>query len=85
VTGRQPKTVPVSKFKATCLALLERVRRTGEPIIVTRRGVPLAQVVPPPVPEPGSAGAFGCMADTMQIVGDLVSPVSSPEDWSVLT
>ncbi len=77
--------MPVSKFKATCLALLERVRRTGEPIIVTRRGVPLAQVVPPPMPEPGSGGTFGCMADGMQIVGDLVSPVSSPEDWSALT
>jgi len=41
----------VSKFKATCLARLERVRRTGRPLLITKRGVPIAQVVPPPPAE----------------------------------
>ena len=31
----QPETISISKFKATCLAVLERVRRTGKPIVVT--------------------------------------------------
>jgi prevent-host-death family protein len=40
-------TISVSKFKATCLAVLERVRRTGQPILVTKFGKPIAEVVPP--------------------------------------
>jgi prevent-host-death family protein len=35
----------ISKFKTTCLAVLERVRKTGEPILVTRFGYPVAQIV----------------------------------------
>src|SRR5277367_925963 len=41
--------IAISKFKATCLAVLEKVRKTGKPILVTRFGQPLAEVVPPPV------------------------------------
>ena len=39
--------MPISKFKATCLAALERVRRTGRPLRVTRFGRPVADIVPP--------------------------------------
>ena len=41
-------TIAISKFKATCLALLDSVNKTGQPLIVTRRGEPIAQIVPPP-------------------------------------
>lgn len=75
------ETVSISKFKATCLALLERVRKTGEPLLVTRRGVPVAQVLPPP-PEKPKASGFGCMQGTMEIVGDLIAPLPA-EDWEV--
>lgn len=34
----------ISKFKATCLAVLQEVRQTGQPILVTRRGEPIAEV-----------------------------------------
>ena len=40
------KTVPAGRFKAQCLALLERVSRTGETLVVTKRGRPVARVVP---------------------------------------
>ena len=40
--------VAISEFKAKCLAVLERVRKTRKPILVTRFGEPVAQVVPPP-------------------------------------
>ena len=43
--------VTISKFKATCLALLAKVKRTGRPIIVTRKGEPIAAIVPPPPPK----------------------------------
>jgi len=38
--------VPAGKFKATCLKLMERVAATGEPIVITKRGKPLARLVP---------------------------------------
>lgn len=75
--------IAISTFKATCLAVLERVRRTGQPVLVTRRGVPVAQVVPPPQREVDSESAFGCMAGTAAELEDLVEPLP-PEDWEVL-
>lgn len=77
------EAVAISKFKATCLALLDRVRKTGQPILITKRGEPIAQVVPPPPPEPPKESTFGCMAGTVEIVGDVVEPVGV-EDWEAL-
>ena len=75
-------SLPVSRFKATCLAALERVRKTGRPLLVTRRGVPIAQVVPPPPSEP-EEGGFGAMAGTAEELGDVVAPLPE-EDWEAL-
>ena len=77
------ETVAISQFKATCLSLLERVRKTGQPLLVTRRGKPVAQVLPPPLPEAAKKSAFGCMRGTSEQLGDIVGPVSE-EDWEVL-
>ena len=77
------ETISISKFKATCLALLERVRKTGQPILVTKRGVPVAQVLPPPRPEPSETGAFGCMAGSAEQVEDIVEPLPG-DDWEAL-
>jgi prevent-host-death family protein len=72
--------IAVSKFKATCLSVLERVRKTRKPVLVTRFGVPLAEVVPPPEPK-RPAGWMGSMAGTVEIIGDIVSPISSEDEW----
>lgn len=77
------QTVPISKFKATCLALLERVRQTGEPILVTRRGEPVAEVIPPP-PEASDAGWLGSMVGHGRIVGDIVAPATGESEWEAL-
>jgi prevent-host-death family protein len=69
------ETVSVSAFKATCLAALQRVRTTGRPLLVTKRGVPIAQVLPPPQPEPEEAG-YGAMRGTAQEFGDIVGPLA---------
>ena len=75
--------VAISEFKAKCLALLEQVRRTKKPIRITRFGRPVAEVVPPsPVAEPSAW--LGSMADTMEILGDIVSPVIEETDWEAL-
>jgi antitoxin (DNA-binding transcriptional repressor) of toxin-antitoxin stability system len=75
--------IAVSKFKATCLAVLERVRQTRKPILVTRFGKAVAEVVPPPAP-PRAAGWLGSLTGTGRVVGDLVAPASEPDEWEVL-
>lgn len=66
------ETIPVSKFKATCLGVLERVRATRRPVVVTRRGVPIAQVLPPPAAAEKRSG-FGSMPFTE--VEDILAPL----------
>lgn len=72
----------ISEFKATCLAVLARVGRTGKPILVTRFGKPVAQVGPPPTR--AGHGWLGVLRDQGTILGDLIEPASSPDDWEVL-
>lgn len=74
-------TIAVSKFKATCLARLERVRQTGRPLLITTRGVVIAQALPPPR-EPG-AGAFGVLAGRAVGPCDIVAPLDE-EEWESL-
>jgi prevent-host-death family protein len=77
------ETIPISKFKATCLRLLDDVNKTGKSIIVTRKGEPIALVTPPP-PPPKSDPWLGCMKDRIKITGDIISPVLDEKDWEVL-
>jgi prevent-host-death family protein len=75
--------IAISKFKATCLSVLERVRKTGKPVLVTRFGQPVAEVVPASPPKPAER-QLGTLRGTIKIVGDIVSPASDEEDWEVL-
>lgn len=75
--------IAISKFKATCLAVLERVRRTRKPILVTKFGEPVAQVTPPP-PLPRPKRWLGDLAGTGRILGDIVAPASNERDWEAL-
>lgn len=80
----EPKeSMAISKFKATCLAVLERVRRTGQPVRVTRFGVPVADIVPPAPPgEP--ATWLGALSGRGRVVGDLIAPAVEEGEWEVL-
>jgi hypothetical protein len=75
------REIAISKFKATCLAVLEDVRRTRRPVRVTRFGKPVAEVVPPGVESKESW--LGCMRDSVEICGDIVGPVRAFERWNV--
>ena len=72
------KEIPISKFKATCLAVLERVRKTGEPIIVTRFGQPIAEINSVNRP---TRIRLGGGAGTVKILGDIVGPISDISEW----
>lgn len=73
----------ISTFKATCLAVLEEVRRTGEPVLVTKRGIPVAQVVPAP-PSGEQSSWLGSMAGTVTMHDDLIEPAGNPGEWEAL-
>ncbi|HIF05690.1 MAG TPA: type II toxin-antitoxin system Phd/YefM family antitoxin [Gemmatimonadetes bacterium] len=81
--GRDIEVIAISKFKATCLATLERVRRTGRPILVTRRGEPIAEVIPPRPPVRES-GWLGSMAARATVTGNIVAPVAPVDEWEVV-
>ena len=81
MTKKASESMPISEFKATCLAVLDRVHRTGTPIIITRRGEPIAEVIPPSTAS-AADGWLGTMRGTATIEGDLVSPASA--EWEVL-
>jgi len=75
--------IAISKFRATCLVVLENVRKTGRAVLVTRFGEPVAQVVPPHASK-RSKRRLGSRAGTGQIIGDIVSPASAEDDWEAL-
>jgi prevent-host-death family protein len=77
------ETLSVSDFKATCLAVLERVRRTGRPVLITKRGEPLAEVIPPSAATIG-ADWLGALKGAARVSGDIVGPVSALDDWDAL-
>ena len=60
-----------------CLKLMDEVARIGQPLVITKHGKPVAQLVPVPVaPE----SLFGYMKNTLKVAGDIVAPVD--ETWS---
>ncbi len=75
--------VSISEFKAKCLALLEQVRRTRQPIRITRHGKPVAEVTPPTATIDRAAW-ISSMKDSLEIVGDIISPATDEDEWEVL-
>lgn len=72
----------MSEFKAKCLSILDEVKKTKCAIRITRRGKPLAEVFPPsPI---SRKDLFEFMKGEIEILGDVISPASDPENWEVL-
>ena len=75
------KQIQASAFKARCLAVMDDVQATGEPVIVTKRGKPVVKVVPI---KPENDDIFGFMAGKFKIVGDIESPVVPLKQWKIM-
>ena len=73
--------MPASKFKATCLAVLQRVKRTRRPVRLTRFGKPVRDLVPTPAAGP-TRDWLGSMAEQTTITGDVVKPAVRSGAWS---
>jgi prevent-host-death family protein len=74
------KTMPAGEFKARCLKVMDEVRRGRQSVVITKKGVPVAKLVP--VDEP-AVDVFGCMSATAEIKGDVEAPVAPARAWKV--
>jgi prevent-host-death family protein len=75
--------IAISEFKAKCLSLLEEVSKTKTPIRVTRRGKAIADVIPASS-DAEERSWLGSMSGTIEITGDVVSPVIAVQEIEAL-
>jgi prevent-host-death family protein len=71
--------ISASEFKARCLAILDEVARSGEKVVITKRGRPVAELVPPTMAE----GEFpqDALVGTVEVLGDVIAPAVEPGEW----
>jgi prevent-host-death family protein len=72
--------IPAGEFKARCLQLMDEVERGGMELVITKRGRPVAKLVP--VTPPAATDIIGSMQGSVRITGDIVSP--DPDEWGDL-
>ena len=69
------ESVPAGQFKARCLSLLDKVARTRQPLIVTKRGKPVAKVVPTETHKPRK------LLGSVKFHGNVVDPIL--DKWEI--
>jgi prevent-host-death family protein len=72
--------VKATEFEANCLALVDEVARTGEGVVITKDGKPIADLVPHQ--QKKKPNARGILKDRLKIVGDIMSPIDV--EWDAL-
>ena len=72
-------TISASEFKAKCLAILDEVNHTGESLVITKHGKPVAQVSP--AFETKARYPQAELSGTVETVGDIIEPVLPSEEW----
>ena len=73
------KKIAAGAFKAKCLSLMDNVRATKRPLLITKRGKPVAKLVP--VEEDDMDDFIGRLNGVFRVVGDIESPIEPPEAW----
>lgn len=74
------RTINAALFKATCLAILDDADRTGERVVILKRGRPVAELVRPT--KRGRAHPQHGLAGSVEFVGDVVDPALPPSAWN---
>ena len=72
------KQMPAAKFKAQCLALMDTVSASGEGILITKRGKPVAQLVPA---KRTGKNILGSLRDKFHVKGKITDPAIPHDDW----
>jgi prevent-host-death family protein len=75
------KTIPAGDFKARCLAIMDEVQAKRQAVVITKRGKPVAKLVPV---EKETDDFFNFMKGKGSIVGDVIAPALTPEEWGDL-
>jgi prevent-host-death family protein len=75
------RTIPAGTFKARCLAIMDEVQAKRQAVVITKRGKPVAKLVPV---EKEKDDIFGFFKGKVKVVGDVVSPALTPEEWGDL-
>jgi prevent-host-death family protein len=75
------RTLRASDFKAQCLAVLDEVAETGEAVVITKHGSPVAQLLPFLGPDPSPQET---LHGTVTFMGDVMSPAVDEEAWDAL-
>ncbi len=71
--------IPAGQFKAQCLGLMEQIQETQQPVVVTKRGVPMVTIMPYKKEAVSKHGLFGALKATITIHQDVVAPID--EHW----
>ena len=72
-------TVPAGEFKAKCLNLIDEVAETRNPLVITKRGKPMVQVIPMPAKH---RDIVGSMKGSVTILGDIIAPLDV--EWDAM-
>ena len=75
------KTMAAGEFKVHCLSVMDEVASKREAVIITKRGKPVAKLVPVGNEKDD---IFGFLKGKGKILGDIVSPILTPEEWGDL-
>ena len=75
------KKMPAGEFKSKCLTVMQEVSKTREPVVITKRGKPVAKLVPA---EPPKGVFLGRLEGIVRITGDIESPIEPLEAWHAL-
>jgi prevent-host-death family protein len=81
------RQMAAGEFKAKCLAVMDEVNETGQPVLVTKRGEPSITVFPARNRRKDPDSIFGRLEGIIEIVGDpddLIKPVFPLEDYDML-
>jgi len=73
------RMMKASEFKAKCLALMDEVERTGQSLVITKNGKPIAELSPY---KQRKRNARGILKGRLVVTGDIVSPIDV--EWNAL-
>jgi prevent-host-death family protein len=75
------KTMAAGAFKVHCLKVMDEVQAKRQAVLITKRGKPVAKLVPVGKEKDD---IFGFLKGKVKVVGDVVSPALTPEEWGDL-
>ena len=81
IRDKSMKEISAGQFKTHCLAVMEEVLTTREPVLITKRGRPVAKLVPV---KQKSSKFLGRLQGVVKILGDIESPIEPAKNWRAL-